>query len=419
MATCVWKGVAPAIAQVVTVTVGGTIEATDIFNMTINGKTLSVVAGSTVAATVATAIAAAWNALSATSWPEFAEITALATTGGAFTLTADTAGVPFAVTLATTETGGGAADDQTFTQSATTANSGPNDWSVAANWSGGAVPVDDDTIVFENSITSALYGLDQSAITADLLTIKQSFTGTIGLPRTNAAGYVEYRDTYLAISPDVVDIGGGEGIGSGRIKINTGSVQTALTVLNSGTGLDSGVYAVVWKGTHASNAVALMEGELDIAPFASEVATCLTLRQGESNAAKIRCGSGVTVGTITNTGGNMIVDTTTAAVTAITQTAGELTINGMTNAVTSLTVWGGVVKYNTAGTLTAGIVGSGATLDFRGDMRAKTVTALTRYDGADIQDPAAIVTWTNGIDFSGCEGIVGLGKHRTWTPTAI
>ena len=49
MATCEWVGNALAVAQVHTWTFAGTWEATDVINVTINGKTISVVAGSTVA----------------------------------------------------------------------------------------------------------------------------------------------------------------------------------------------------------------------------------------------------------------------------------------------------------------------------------------------------------------------------------
>ncbi len=138
--TRVWKGDAAAVAQVTTLTVGGTIEAGDLFKVTIGDKTLTVAAANTTAADVADQIVAAWNALTATTHPEFAEITAAEGSGGTLTLTADTAGKPFTVTPTTTEANGGAADDQTFTQAATTASSGPNHWDTAANWSGGAVP---------------------------------------------------------------------------------------------------------------------------------------------------------------------------------------------------------------------------------------------------------------------------------------
>src|SRR5688500_1453229 len=56
-------GNALAVAQVDTLTIGGTIEVGDRFRVTINGKTFVHSAGTTVAATEATALAAAWNAL--------------------------------------------------------------------------------------------------------------------------------------------------------------------------------------------------------------------------------------------------------------------------------------------------------------------------------------------------------------------
>jgi hypothetical protein len=420
MATCVFIGGAPAVAKVITCTIGGTIETTDIFIATIGNKTLSVVGGSTVAATCATAFAAIWNALSSSNYPEFAEITALATGGGALTLTADTPGMDFDVTLSTTETGGGVADNQTFTQSTTVANAGPNDWTTAANWSGGTVPVDDDTIIIEKGSGSIYYGLDQSAVTPDQFVDEHDATETIGLPRTNETGlYPEYREQYLKISPDVCTVNGE----TGRLKIDTGTVQTAITVLNTGTPAEDGLGAVIWKGTHSSNAVSVTKGDLSIAPFAGEVATVLALKMGYYSSpdtdAIVRCGSGVTLGTIVKNGGNLTCDTTTAAITSCTHSAGETTIYGMTNAVTSLSVYGGRVYYSTAGTLTAAVVMAEGVLDFSRDMRAKTVTAIQAYGQNAIFDPAAVVTFANGIDYMGCEGIKGLGKHRTWTPSAI
>lgn len=419
MSTCVWNGGAPAVAQVDTITVAGDWATADTATLICGGKSITfTVAGTQTAAAVVTGLVTAWNL---STVPEHAEITAADGDGDTIVMTADTAGVPFTVTTSEVTAGSG-----TLSRAATIANSGPNDWSTATNWSGGAVPVNDDTIIIESSLISIYYGLDQSAITADYLTIKQSFLGTIGLPRTNASNYVEYRDTYLKISPDVITIGSGEGTGSGRIKINTGSVATAVSVLNSGTALENGIPAICWKGTHASNTVSVTKGDLGAAIFAGEVATILTLKMGYYNSpendAVVHCGSGVTLGTVTKNGGELTCDNTTAAITALTQTIGETEIFGITNAVTLLNLYGGTVYYSTAGTLTAGVVGTSGVLDFRRDMRAKTVTALQVYSGGAVYDPAAVVTWTSGLDLlgSGLEDVsLQIGKHRTWTPTAI
>src|SRR6185369_8104257 len=142
MAVNRWLGGASAVAQVDTLVVGGTIEVGDLFNVTINGKTVSVAAATTVIASVVAQILAA---LQASTIAEFAEQT-YASTSPNITATANTTGKPFTLTVLSTEAGGGALDAQTFTTSTTTASSGPNDWGAASNWSLAAVPVNTNDV---------------------------------------------------------------------------------------------------------------------------------------------------------------------------------------------------------------------------------------------------------------------------------
>ena len=299
MANVLWIGNARSIAQVDTLTVGGTIETDDIFIITINGKSLSTVGGSATAATVATTIATAFNLVTD---PEFAEITAAATSGGALTLTADTAGKPFTATVSTTETGGGSADSQTFATAATTANVSPSAWADTDNWSTGAVPVSTDNVYLDGN-SSILYGLAQSSVTLASLTVAQTFTGDIGLPERATTGYNEYRATYLAVSATSLVYGLGKGGGSGRAKIDVGSNQCALTVHGTGGAKDSGLPALLWKGTHASNTAVVRGGSVGIAALATESATLLTLTQ---DGGTIEMGDGMTVGDITKNAGTLL-----------------------------------------------------------------------------------------------------------------
>lgn len=391
MSTLTWRGDAPAIAQVDTLTVGGTIEADDVFKMTINGKTLNVVAGSTVASTVATTIATAWNACPI---PEFKEITALATTGGALTLTADAAGKPFTVTVATTEAGGGAADAQTFTRASTVASSGPNDWSTAANWSGGVLPANGDSVVLENSKSDILYGLDQSAVTLASLSVSQTFLATVGLPRTNAGGYVEYRPQYLRIGATTCTLGVGNGQGSGRIKIDFYSIQTTCAVLNSGSAAETGVPSILLKGTHASNVLNLTKGSVGVAFFAGETATLATVNcgylsnvNGDSN---LTLGGGVTLTTVKQSGGAIVA---ASNITTLTQYAGTLTLQG-TATIDTATIEGTLFDQSTGTFTTLTVLGK---YDRRQSMAAKTCTNVTLYRGAEWHDPFHAVTLTNGI----------------------
>jgi len=394
--TITWKGDAPAIAQVDTLTVGGTIETTDNFTMTINGKAVNVVAGSTVAATVAATIATTWNACTI---PEFKEITAAATTGGALTLTADVPGKPFTVTVATTETGGGAADSQTFSKASTIASSGPNDWSTAANWSGGVLPASGDTVVLENSKSDILYGLDQHAVTLASLIVSQTFLATVGLPRTNSGGYVEYRPQYLQIGATLCTIGNGSGQGSGRIKLDFYSIQTACTILNAGSAAETGVPSILLKGTHASNVLNLIKGIVGIAFFAGETATLATVNvgyfsniNGDSNLAM---SSGVTLTTIKQSGGSIFA---ASNITTLTQYAGLLTLQGSATIGTA-TLEGTLYDQSTGTFTTLTVLGK---YDRRQSMAAKTCTNVTLYKGSEWHDPFHTVTCTNGIILSEC-----------------
>lgn len=415
MATVIWQSGAPAVAQVDTITVSGDWATNDTATITCALKSITfTVAGTQTAAAVVTGLVAAWNA---STVPEHAEITAADGAGDTITMTADTAGVPFTISVSENTAGTGA-----LSNAATTASAGPDHWSTAANWDTGAVPVNTNDVFVDTTFGSIYYGLAQSGVTLASLKFVNCSTGTVGLPEVNAAGYPEYRDTYLAIGATLLKFD----CDSGRIKVNTGTAQTAASVLNAGTALETDIPSLLWKGTHASSTVDVLKGSFGAAALPGEVATILTLKIGYRDSletdADVYLGSGVTLGTVTKNGGQLHCDNTTAALTALTQTAGETWIDGKTNAVTALNIYGGPVHYNTSGTLTAGVVGGNATLDFRGDMRAKTVSAIQVYAGAAIYDPAAVVTWTTGLDLmaSGLEDCsLQIGKHRTWTPTAI
>lgn len=434
MATRIWIGGAGEVAQVTSWTFAGTWEATDIVNITIGTHTVSVVTGSTTIATLLTTIV---TALNASTIPEFAEIT-WGGTSPALTATADTAGVPFTVTISTTETGGGAADSQTIdgstssTGTDTTACSGPNFANVAANWSGATAPVDSDDIVFADSEVDVLYGMANSAVSPASITIDQSYTGNIGLPTynetaSNGASYYEYRNRYLqyGTSGDAVNcavtIGRGEGSGSPRVLLDTGSGQATIVVMNSGTAETNAKGAILWKGTHASNTVTINKGSLAAATYPGETATIATLKVGyQTNVqgdASVVCSSGVTLTTVSQSGGTL---QTESNVTTGSVTDGDWRF--LAGTLTTLNLDGGAVRYRSTGTLTTANVGSNGNLDFRQDMRARTVTNVNLYEGSEWHDPFSTVTATNGYDFIRCtpaDCIWEVGPHQTWTPSAI
>jgi hypothetical protein len=126
-----WRGDAPPVQQVNTVTPGSPA-ATNTFTLTINGKSLTYTARTTLVSDVTAALA---NEVNNSNIPEFKELVATDNEGLTLLLTARVPGVPF---TQTSSASGGAA---TLTTTTTTTSSGPNDWNIAGNWSTGALPV--------------------------------------------------------------------------------------------------------------------------------------------------------------------------------------------------------------------------------------------------------------------------------------
>lgn len=400
-----------AVQQVNTYTFGGTWEATDLITVTINNRTMSFVAGNTTTATVVSTLADALNAVEASVNPEIARVTWEASTADLIA-TVDAYGVPLTITIATTETGGGAADAQTIdggtssTGVATVAATGPNFLNAAGNWIGG-LPADGDSIVFDSRSPSALYGLDNSAVSLDGIRIDASFTGTIGLPLVNEYGSYESLERYMRFGATAdgnttnINIGLGEGNGSGRILINNNDARANLFVHKTArTPLDD--HCVVWKSTHANSTVTVYDGSVGIAPTGRESATVATLKV---LGGKVRSSNGVTLTTVNVTGGEL--RTETGMTTGLIRGGKWTHLNG---AITTLRVFepGHFVQMSdgTVGTLhCAGIY------DADQSGQTHTVTTANLYAGFDVRNLLGNIS-TTGFILNGC----GLHKGKLLMP---
>lgn len=292
MATRTLRGTAALVAQVSTVQVTAYDVATT-YSLIVNGNSISVIAAGGVNQT-ATALAAAWNA---STIPEFTGVTAAPSTD-TVTLTGDVAGVPF---TATSDDAGGTGTIGSVT--AVTAASGQDWWSAANNWSDATVPVNSDIAIIDGA-TSLRYGLDQSAVTVAELRITRRFTGYLGLPKRNAVGYAEYFDDYLKIGATLLNIGVGSGTGSGRIKINLGSVASTIVVDGTGNPIEKDVPSCCLVGTSSSNALTVNGGSVGVGVFGetSSLAGGVVL-----NSGTLFIGKNVTLGPITRNGGTLVV----------------------------------------------------------------------------------------------------------------
>jgi trimeric autotransporter adhesin len=167
-------------------------------------------------------------------------------------------------------TGGSA---QAVTVSTVTSSSGPNHWDTAANWLPAGVPANGDDVRIEFGESDILYGLDASAVT--LASIEFFNRVGTGLPRLNPLGFIEYRTRDLTLKCPVILINSE----AGKIQLNTLDAACTLELRNSGGSSESGVPAVTWYGSHASNAIVLINGDLGVAIWSDQAATINTVRQ--------------------------------------------------------------------------------------------------------------------------------------------
>jgi hypothetical protein len=413
MATTIWQGGAQATAQVDHAT-PASVAVDDTYTVTINGKDITVTA---TAATAANVIGLLVTAINASTIPEFQEITA--SDGTTYLImTGQSDGKPFTATVSKTGSG-------TFSNSTNTTPTGPYHFDNAENWDTGTAPVDNDTVIFEESSWDCLYGISVLNLTPAKLIIKQSYTGKIGLPPysgSGSTGYWEYLDQYLAIG-DVADaltiavtIGEGEGSGSGRIKLNTNTAQTNMLVLNSGQA--EGTHpAVIWKGTHVSNVLRVYKGSVGVAIFGGETATLEDMDVGyqtrQDTDSEVILGRGADVDDIQQSGGSLTIGGEAGdAIETLVQTGGTSTING-SDGLDSLTIRGGRCYYNSTGTLGGNPIVSGSgILDFTQDMRAKTVTNPIEVYGNDSQViDSFVVVSSLVVDYNETTRISNLGRN--------
>jgi len=278
VSTTAATGSGSPVNEVQTVTLTGTPSG-GTFTLTYDGQTTGTIAYNASAATVT-------NALEALSNIGSGDVAVTGSAGGPWTVTFTGAlagtNVPQMTADGSSLTGG---SGETLNVTTEVASAGPNHWDTALNWLPEGVPENGDDVRFELGNVNCLYGLNQSAVTLDSLHVSMRYSGQIGLPRLNG-DYLEYRPTELAIGATEILIGHGDGSGPSKVAINTGSVQTSVEVRDSGGSSESGISAITWRGTHASNVIQIFGGEVGFCPYSDQSANVDVLihRGGELHA---------------------------------------------------------------------------------------------------------------------------------------
>ncbi|MBX3450604.1 MAG: hypothetical protein KF777_13635 [Planctomycetaceae bacterium] len=153
-------------------------------------------------------------------------------------------------------------------------------------------------------ISSAGTGTHLIGVRLAKLFVDARFSGDLGLPRTSDRGYDEYRARGLTLWADEIQIGSGDGSGSGRTILDTGDVQTSIEILSTGGSSESGVPACLWKGHHAQTLIINAGGDIGVAVFPEDSATFREFRQYSGEAT---LGRNVAVTNIRRFGGTLRV----------------------------------------------------------------------------------------------------------------
>jgi hypothetical protein len=146
------------------------------------------------------------------------------------------------------------------------------DPTLGANWtaadgSTGVVPANGDDVTIAAIPGVALANIgdgNMSGVTLNSLTISQTFTGTIGTNSTSGAmGYFQIGATTWTIGTPSGN--GTAAVGSGRIKIDFGTIPFAGVVLATGSSVDQGAEPVRIKGSAGGNLLYVLGGRVGIA----------------------------------------------------------------------------------------------------------------------------------------------------------
>lgn len=416
-----WSPNQAAIAQVETYTFTAPSSAGNTYTFTINGKSITYtsVSGDT-ATTVATEL---FNLLNVTTGiaAEFTEITWANPSAGVITATAQTPGVPFAnITIngvsgqgLVASTGNGLANGITTTH--TTANASPSDVNDPQNWlrtdlattppnQTRAIPQTGDDVVVSDSSVPMLWNLDRlAAVQFNTYERKQSMTGAIGLPDTNALGYSEWRARdFKFVGPQgstpagglIMLLGTGVGSGPSLERYNVGSQKATVRALAGNT--------IRFLGAHTDNTITVLGGvNLLVASQPGEIARLNTVTV--DGGATVTIGSGVTWSTssasvassMTTYGGTIVMGAAPATLTMNNATQATFDIDGLTY--TTITARGNCnLNWLCGGTITTLTMEVGCVLDKSADLRTLTITNST-IDGDSCQfiDPLNAIVWTN------------------------
>lgn len=377
MATVRYTGNAITRAQVTTLTVGSST-AGHTFVLTLNTKQVSYTAvGGDTTATIAAAI---YALLAAREEPDFAEITfAYTASGSTITCTGPDDGTPF--TLALSGTG-------TYSQATTSGTpSSPYSAAIAANYSGNALPSNGDTLVFEGSAVDVRDGLTALAGISLTVVRRATYTGRIGRPDWNPAGYPEYRATHLQLKTAAPVWEASPSDGAGQFRVEFVTTSPTLTVVGPASGVEPGGESLECKAFPAGSFVQAAGGSVAVCPLAGQTGGLDGL---VAVGSTVTIGAGVTLGqAVTIDGGRARIEAG-LALGLVVDGGADVAVGRAAGVDTSLDVRDGTLSWLSTGVINVAYsIGSKGVFDANAapaDVSVFPALAVTMTAGAAYRD---------------------------------
>lgn len=343
------------------------------------------------------------------------------------------AGVPFGTpggNMTATEVTAGSG---TVTRASAQTATGPWHWDNTANWSTGAVPVNDDIVVFRGTAHGPKYNFP-AAIEVTVHTY-MSFTGPIGLAQINTSNgvpYAEYRTRYLTLDEGGTGtalthlLGMGQGAGSPNIFISHNSPTTLVvsaTIYNTGKSAIPGVKSVnliIRNPVGTNGVVTIIGGTADLGAQNGLDPSWGTLNLSGKETDVLVVNQTPGDATVNQSGGTLewIETKATSGTRTFNLYGGELTAKDMQGAgnVTAK-IYGGTLVWDATKTIATLIVSSAGILDLEADGpgRGFAITNCDLFKGASLLDGFGRGTYTNGIDYNQCtdaDVTVRLGQNK-------
>ena len=365
-----------------TITAAGAGTAVWTLTLTLDDNTTVTVTytedGSPTVAEIATGLYDAWQA---SVHPEVKRITATNPSAGVLTLTAGTAGRPFSVALADDSSG-------THTETTSTAGVSNTDYGQTSNWTTNAVPTTGDNVTIGGAGASAsaltassiLWGLYQETIEIGAFNVLKEYSGQIGRIEDGVP-------FYLVVDPNSFDFRGSGALN--LINLTDAAIAGYIEAYGSPA---TGRKALYLKGS-ALTTWEIAKGVVGIAVFPNETASITTLLVGfltnQSSDANVEIGSGVTLATLTQSGGTVLQK---CATTTTTVAEGATWTSEGTGAIGTLHAYG-TCYANSSGTITTcNLYG---TLDLSRDRTARTISTLNRKPGSTLIRHSGITITTD------------------------